>query len=177
MHRTALALVLVAIAGCGGPKLTIDPDYEPSTDFSKYKSWAWLPGMKVSDKDIDNLTEQRIRSAIEAELPRHGLAKAGENPDIHAAFHISLRQKVEASRATVSLGYGWGPAHVGVSKNPTRTINEGTLVLDLVDAKTKTLIWRSTANGSVDPNSTPEERSARINEVVGHMLADYPPKK
>ena len=75
MHRRILALVLVATAGCGGPALTVDSDYETSTDFSKYKTWSWMAGAKPSEKDIDNLSQQRIKEAIEAELPKHGLAK------------------------------------------------------------------------------------------------------
>ena len=27
------------------------------------------------------------------------------------------------------------------------------------------------------PDASPEERSARVKELIGHMLADYPPKK
>lgn len=176
MGRWIPMLALLAAAGCT-PPLTVDSDYEVSTDFSKYKSWSWLPGMRPSEKDIDSLTEQRIRAAIEAELPRRGLAKSGESGDLSAAFHISIQRKIETSSASVGIGYGWGPAHVGVSKSPTRTIDEGTLVLDLIDAKTKALVWRGTARGTVHKDYSPEERQARIQEAVAYLLQDYPPKK
>ena len=176
MRRLIPLLVMLAAAGCT-PPLTVDSDYDPSTDFSKYKNWAWLAGAKPSEKDIDSLSEQRIRSAIEAELPRHGLAKAGESADLSVTFQISVQHKIESSPATVGIGYGWGPAHVGVSKSPTRSYDEGTLVLDLVDLKTKTLIWRGTAKGTIDKDASPEEREGRIKNAVAELLRDYPPKK
>ncbi len=177
MHRAILALALIAAAGCGGPALTIDADYETSTDFSKYKTWSWMAGAKPSEKDIDAISQQRIKDAIEAELPRHGLTKKDEGGDLSVNYQISVEHKIKASNASVGVGYGWGPAHIGVSKSPTREWDEGTLILDLVDAQGKTLIWRGTAKGTVNPSNSPEEKKENIRKAVGHLLEDYPPSK
>lgn len=177
MQRWIPAAALIAIVGCGGPGLTRDSDYEPSTDFSKYKTWTWMATAKPSEKDIDPISYKRIQDAIEAELPMRGLAKAGEGADLSVTFQISVQHKIKQSNASVGVGYGWGPAHVGVSKSPSREWDEGTLILDLVDPKTKTLIWRGTAKGTVDPNASPEERKAGIRDAVGYLLEDYPPLK
>jgi len=174
MRRLIPMLALLAAAGCGAPPLTVDSDYDPSTDFAKYKTWNWMPGSKV---DIDSMTEQRIRTAIEAELPQHGLTKAGEGADLSVVIQISIQHKIKQSRATVGVGYSWGPAHVGVSGSPSKSYDEGTLILDLVDAKTKTLVWRGTAIGTVHKDYSPEERQERIRTAVYHLLEYYPPKK
>jgi len=176
MRRLFPILALIAAAGCR-PPLTVDSDYETSTDFSKYKSWAWLPGAKTSEKDIDDLTAQRLRSAIEAELPKRGVTKAEGGADLHVSFQASVHRKISSSPASVGLGYGWGPAHVGVSKSADTSYDEGTLILDLVDAKTKTLVWRGTATGTVQKDNSPEERETNIKLAVGHLLEGYPPKK
>jgi hypothetical protein len=174
--RRLIPLLVVLAAGCT-PPLTVESDYDVSTDFSKYKSWNWLPGAKPSEKDIDSLSEKRLRSAIENELPRRGLTKVEDGADLSVTFQISVQHKIETSNASVGVGYGWGPAHIGVSKSPTRSYDEGTLVLDLVDLKTKTLIWRGTAKGTVDKDYSPEEREGRIKNAVAELLRDYPPKK
>jgi len=176
MRRFIAALLLIT-AGCGGPRLTVDSDYDTATDFSKYKTWSWMPGKKPSEKDIDSLSQKRIVETIDEELPRRGLAKVAEGGDLSATYQISVVHKIEASPATVGVGYGWGPAHIGVSKTPTREYDEGTLILDLVDPKTKTLIWRGTARGTVKPDASPEERKERIRNAVGYLLEDYPPTK
>jgi hypothetical protein len=176
MRRLIPMLALLAAAGCT-PPLTVESDYDPATEFSKYKSWDWLPGAKPSEKDIDSLSEQRLRSAIEAELPNRGLTKAGAGADLSVTFQISVQHKIETSNASVGVGYGWGPAHIGVSKSPTKSYDEGTLILDLVDPKTKTLVWRGTAKGTVHKDSSPEERQENIKKAVAYLLQDYPPTK
>ena len=156
--------------------MTVDSDYEPETDFAKYKSWTWMESAKPSEKDIDAISFQRIRDAIEAELPKHGLAKADAG-DLSVTFQISVQHKIKQSNASVGVGYGWGPAHIGVSKSPSWEYDEGTLILDLVDPKTKTLIWRGTAKGTVHPEASPEERKENIRKAVGYLLEGYPPAK
>jgi hypothetical protein len=177
MRRLIPMLALLAAAGCGGPPLSVESDYDTSTDFAKYKTWAWLPGSKPSEKDIDSISEQRIRSAIEAELPKRGLTKKEDGADLSVTFQISVQHKIVQSNASVGVGYGWGPAHVGVSKSPSKSYDEGTLILDLVDPKTKTLVWRGTAIGTVHKDSSPEERQQNIKLAVSYLLEDYPPKK
>lgn len=174
MRRLLPLLALLAAAGCGTPPLTVESDYDPSTDFSKYKTWNWMAGGKA---DVDSMTEQRIRTAVEAELPNRGLAKAGEGADLGVTIQISIQHKIKQSRASVGVGYGWGPAHIGVSGSPSKSYDEGTLILDLVDVKTKTLIWRGTAVGTVHKDYAPEERQERIRNAVHHLLRDYPPAK
>jgi len=45
-----------------------------------------------------------------------------------------------------------------------------------VDAKSKSLLWRATASGAVEPKSSPEQQQQRINAVVAEMLSYFPPK-
>jgi hypothetical protein len=168
-------LLLAAVSGCS-PSVTIDRDYDTSADFSKYKTWNWFQGPSTVTPDVDNLTLNRVRQAIEDELPRHGLARAGEGADLSAAFQLSVQRKIESTPTTVSVGYGWGPARVGVSSSPVRTYDEGTLVLDLVDSKTKTLVFRGIAKGTVKQSSSPEERENRIRDAVYYIMEAYPPK-
>ena len=55
---------------------------------------------------------------------------------------------------------------------------QGTLVIDIVDAKTKTLVWRGSATGTVDGQQrSPEEMQQRVNNVVAQIMANFPPKK
>jgi len=49
--------------------------------------------------------------------------------------------------------------------------------MDFVDAKTRSLIWGSTAMVGVNPSASPEEKQQKINEVIAAMLATSPPKK
>jgi hypothetical protein len=68
--------------------------------------------------------------------------------------------------------YGWGaPSSVDVYQ-----YKEGTLIVDVVDAKTKQLVWRGFATGTVDPDAKPEQRERKLNDAIAQMMAQFPPK-
>jgi hypothetical protein len=52
----------------------------------------------------------------------------------------------------------------------------GTLLIDIIDAASKQLVWRGTAAGEIDPGLTSRERDERIRNIVHEMLAHFPPK-
>ena len=52
---------------------------------------------------------------------------------------------------------------------------QGTLILDFIDPKTKNLIWRGVAEGVVPARTSPEKSEKKINEVVQQMLKKFPP--
>jgi hypothetical protein len=52
---------------------------------------------------------------------------------------------------------------------------QGTLVLDIVERRSKKLVWRGTARATLLENPTPERSTARINEAVRKILAGFPP--
>jgi hypothetical protein len=56
-----------------------------------------------------------------------------------------------------------------------QTYDQGTLILDIVDAKKKELVWRGSANGILDPGASPDKKASKVNEAVTKTLADFPP--
>jgi len=173
VKHAPLAALLFA-AGCSG--LSTTTDYDPATDFSKLKSWAWFEA-GPPNANVDTLTDTRIRGAVEAELVGKGLRKVDSGtPDFAVKYHAAVQQKVEHRPTTVSVGYGWRYGHVGVSSSDVNVYSEGTLVVDFIHLQKKELLWRGTVSGAVEPQRSPQERTARIQEAVAKMLAQFPPK-
>ena len=56
-----------------------------------------------------------------------------------------------------------------------RPVTTGTLVVDLVNAKTNQLMWRGSGSDTI--TGDPEDTQRTINEVVYRMFAEYPPKR
>jgi hypothetical protein len=54
---------------------------------------------------------------------------------------------------------------------------EGTLIVDLMLGKTRELIWRGIAKGSVDWHTPQEQRNELIEEAVQKVMAQFPPKR
>ena len=80
---------------------------------------------------------------------------------------------------TTGYGYGgWGGWRYGGGMQTT-TVTEiptGTLVIDLVDGKSNTAVWRGIAKDQISTSATPEERNQKVNEVFAKLFENFPPK-
>ena len=55
------------------------------------------------------------------------------------------------------------------------TFRDGTLVIDMIDTKTNQIIWRSSAQGTVEEKDRKGVRPT-INQVIPAMFKKYPVK-
>jgi hypothetical protein len=174
-----LALAIcITMAGCStAPTVTFD--YDTQQDFAALKTFSWMPA--TGNAAGDELLVKKIRNTLDAQLKAKGRTQTAGNPDFLIAMQLSGKTTYGGSTGVgVSVGIPVGRAgslSVGGGKSKANEKKEGTLLLDFLDAKTKSLVWRATASGAVDPAATPEEQQQRINEVIAAMLAYFPPKK
>jgi hypothetical protein len=167
----SLAVIfLSALVGCVS-SVTTSVDYDRSIDFSRYRTYGWLRSRLGND-----ILERRLTTAIDRALTARGLARS-ETPDLLVAMHGRLSKEVQYTAYDAGWGYGWrrsgGP--------PTRVRREevpiGTLMVDLVDAKDKELVWRGTASTPIDRTASAEKREAAVGEAVEKLFAAFPPKR
>ncbi len=170
-----LAIVLSACA-----TLSVQTDFDPSASFSDYQSFSWLAGLpeKTGDIRVDNpLIHTRVRDAVEEELASKGYEKLSVGtPDFYIGYHLSLETKLDVR--TVDAHYGYGPrGRMGVPERRYYQYEEGTLVLDVVDVKLGSLVWRGSGQRRIQEDSpTPEESRRRIHEAVAEILQRFPPQ-
>jgi hypothetical protein len=164
----------VLFAGCSG--ISFNSDFDPSADFSAYKTYAW---MEVADpsrsqnRGVSELVEKRIAAAVDENLVAKGYTKRMEPPvDFVVNFMLTTQEKIDFNTYYTGWGYyGW----YGGTQVEARQYTEGTLIVDIFDAETKELAWRGMAQGTIDPSLSPEQRTARINQAVGGILQRFPP--
>jgi hypothetical protein len=146
-------------------------DYDLQANFAEFKTFDW---MQIPEKpDIESLIVQRVKNAVNAELKAKGLMMSSNNPDFLIAEHLGKKDKVRVS----NWGYGYGSygryrRSGGIS---AYKYEEGVLILDFVDTKSKQLIWRGSATAVVQNVNTPEKSEKLINAAVKEILKKYPP--
>ena len=144
-------------------------DYDLQANFAEFKTFDW---MQVPEKaDIDSLILQRVKNAVNAELKAKGLTLSSNNPDFLIAEHLGKNAKVRVS----NWGYGYGYRYRGYGGISAYQYEEGVLILDFVDIKSKKLIWRGSATAVVTGVNTPEKSEKLINAAVKAILKKYPP--
>jgi hypothetical protein len=74
-------------------------------------------------------------------------------------------------------GYPYGGYWPGYTQTYNVEYQEGTLIIDILDAKSHELIWRGTGQDYVEEQQTPEQITEGINQAVEGIMADFPPGK
>jgi hypothetical protein len=173
-----IAVTVLLLAGCSS--VSVNYDYDHDADFRAFTSYDWMQGPTVAVGDAraaqtrNTLLDQRIRKAVDGQLVDRGL-KQRANPDLLVVYHIGVEDKINVTDWGYTYGsyyWGWGGRAVDVYQ-----YQEGTLIIDLINAKTEMLVWRGWATKTLEDNPSPEKAEYTINSVVEKIFRDYPPNK
>ncbi len=164
---------LFILASCSS--IRVHSDYDKAVDFSQYKTYAFHKS-GIDRVEISGLDKKRILNAIDYELSKKGMIKS-ENPDLLINIFTKERERVDVNQFNAGWGYGWGfgwnPYFWGGSSFVSTSV-EGTLYIDLIDAKKKELVWEGEGVGYLTENR--DQKESLINEFVAKILAQFPPK-
>lgn len=172
--RTVVAsLMMLLLAGCASNVVT---DYDSGAVFGNYSSWAF-PARGGDGESFESLDDSRIRAAVERELNRKALDKTGaDDADLLVTWQIVEEERLERSGLGFGLGFGRGNFGWGLSTAPPiREVQEGKLVVQLVDSQSQRVVWRAASRRYLTEDQSPEYRRELIDDVVADMFAEYPP--
>ena len=172
---TFLLSIMILAASCSSVK--VSSDFDKSAGFASYKTYVFTEEAK--SLQLDDLNKNRILTAIETELAAKGFSKAESNSDVLIDVKLKGEQKQTAT-ANTSGGYGYGYRY-GMGGMSTTTINydtyvDGTLFVDMIDAKKNQLVWQGRGTKTVDPDANQKKREDHINYAVKLIFQQYPPK-
>ena len=164
--------LLFVLASCSS--VSVNSDYDKKANFESYKTYAYLKSA-VDKLEISDLDKKRILRSIDEIMATKGFTKS-ETPDVLISIFTKENQRVDVyNRSGFGWGMGWGfSPYMTMGFNSSYITPEGTLYIDLVDAKTKDLIWQGEGNGYLTKNT--EEKDERVKEFVTKILEQYPPK-
>ena len=173
----AIKLVSIVIvflfASCSAVR--VNSDYDKKTDFSTYKTYAFHK-TGIDKVEISDLDKKRILRSIDEQMTAKGFTKS-ETPDLLINITTKAKKNINVNQFHANYGYGWGfgwnpywGANYSVNTN-----TEGTLTIDLIDAKKKELIWQGEGVGYLTKNT--DKKDENIKDFVTKILAQYPPIK
>jgi hypothetical protein len=183
MRQLPACVLLLAwfSVGCAGVRAR--SDFDPSARFDAYRSFAWLseaPGTLeggAGTEDVDPLLARRIRGAIESQLVARGYQRLDDPAaaDFVVSFSVGQREKIRIQSSPLLVGgyYGYGGWYAGSGVTAT-SYTEGTLAIDVFDGGSHLAVWHGWASRRVDESA---DRAAVVDEVVGAILARFPPPR
>ncbi|HSS07679.1 MAG TPA: DUF4136 domain-containing protein [Rhodanobacteraceae bacterium] len=183
---TLLCISLVVLATSAAAKPKVRADYDHSTNFAGYKTFGFIspPGTEVDGYPAEITND--VKASIRHQLESHGYRYVDASPDLLVNFSAKLaNQSQNDETKKQQLGYyGYRRGNqVPVYKTwstytydkSTKDYVEGTLNVDIVDAKASQLVWEGVAIGEVkNLDRSVSDLKPGIDRVVSEIFAKYP---
>jgi hypothetical protein len=162
---SALCTLLLMIAA---PMLAqqVSVNYVKTQSFSAFHTYAW--GEENANQIRNSILAQVAKTDIENAMQSKGLTKVqkNENPDLILLASGGSKQQTSYS------AWGAGPRFGGMSTITPQQSTEGTLIVNLYDAKAKQLVWRGIAQGTLSNNG--DKNQNLVHKAVEKMFKQYP---
>ncbi|MFI5072601.1 MAG: DUF4136 domain-containing protein [Terriglobales bacterium] len=163
-----LGAIILSLLTLSAAAQKVIVQFDRAADFSKYKTFAIRNGQLSSRNPALNsdLVKKRFDSDIERYLTARGLTEVADHPDLNVVYRFGSARKMKVE--TYPAGwYGWGTRAVRVP------YAEGTLVLDLRDPSTHSLVWRAISS---EDKEDPNKIEGKLDDMVKKSFDKYPPK-
>lgn len=185
IKRTSLRIIPILFLGlfysCS-PTVKVTTDYDHAANFGEYKTFA-VYDLKAQQGQVNQLNVDRVTKAIRNEMLAKGFTESS-NPDLKVNAVSILKNKTQVTADSNFYGYGgmyrpygyWGGG--AMMGGGTTTFNsydyvDGSLIIDIVSAKTDKLVWQGIGNAEID--SKPDNPEQFINDAIKKILAGFPP--
>ncbi|MCY9853599.1 DUF4136 domain-containing protein [Vibrio mediterranei] len=165
---------LFFLIGCASDVAT---DYDSSTNFSAFKTYQY----QENSADPVSLDRARIKKAVDNEMALRGLTLVDKDADVLVYYDILEGTELLADGPSFGFGIGSGGYNsaygVGV-RTPTRVKEKkfGKLSVELIDAKSNDVVWRSVSQRQLTETMEPADRDVFVQEQVHKMFEEYPTK-
>lgn len=190
MRAGAILYFLTVLLGAGGcSSVDVSVDYDPKTDFSKFRFWTWSPpsdqpkAAPVTNARVSPFMLQRVRGAVEQVLAQKGYVESSvEKSDFLVNIHTTLERHIEVD--PYGWGYRWGPYPWGPyydgywGPGAVYSYEVITLIIDVIEsAPPRRIVWRGIAQTPAQFGLTREEEEERVKSAVNEVFSQFPPPK
>ncbi|TGD56901.1 DUF4136 domain-containing protein [Flavobacterium humi] len=175
MKAIKIITVVLAFIVTSCSTVRVNSDYDKTVNFSQYKTYAFHKN-GIDKAEISDLDKKRILKSIDAQLAAKGMTKS-ETPDLLVNIFTKERERIDVNQFNAGWGYGWGYGwnpYLWGGRTYVSSSTEGTLYIDLIDAKNKELIWEGMGTGYLTQDT--HKKDERINEFVTKIIAEFPPQ-
>lgn len=175
-------LVLIAaltLAGCSSSPSSVD--YRTDYAFNSLQSFFILPVDEsvYANPKVSHIAVERIKTLLGEELSKRYSAADEKSADFLVRYFLVMedRMRVESYNTSFGMyrsGYGY---HYGLqSPNVKNTYyQQGSIIIDIIDAKTDEVVWRGSTEGKVKEKLTPEQQDERIRAYLAELFTKFPP--
>jgi hypothetical protein len=165
------------IAACSSG-VKVSSNAEKDVDFSNYSTFKMLPVEYGETDRIVNIDDNKriIKESIISELEGMNYTQEASDPDVLVYATVTIEQEEQKRERTFQDGpYYSGQRNYSWSASDSILVgyyDEGSLVINLIDAKKNKLIWHATGRKALKKQE--DDREEKLRQAVADMFDEYP---
>ena len=164
--RFALCAMAICIASTSAVGQEVSVNYNHNQSFANFHTYAW--GSDNANEIQNSILAQVAKQDIDNAMAEKGLQKVSESqhPDLILTANGGMKQQTSyQARGMRGIGGGMG----GIT--PEQNV-EGTMIVDLYDAKNQSLVWRGIAQDTL--NNKGNKNQEMVQKAVQKMFKQWP---
>jgi Domain of unknown function (DUF4136) len=164
--KFAICAMLLCVASTIVVGQQVSVNYDHNASFAQYHTYAW--GSNNSNEIKNSILAQVAQQDINAAMQGKGLqmVQESQNPDLILTANGGMRQQTSYS-AWGMRGIGGGMGGISPEQNV-----EATMIVDLYEAKTQSLVWRGIAQNTLNNNGNKNQEM--VQKAVTKMFKQWP---
>jgi hypothetical protein len=168
LKTMVMAGVALAVAG-GAWAQDVKVDYDKAANFGAIKTFS----IKLGTSWGNQIGEKRVMDEFTQALTEKGWTLAPEGQaDAQVVLHGASQTKHSLNTYYSGMGgYRWGGMGTATTTDTQYTV--GTLMVDIFEAKSKSLMWRGIAQDELSDKT--EKNVKKLGKASDKMFKDFPP--
>lgn len=147
-------------------------DFEKSTDFSKYKTYAW--GKAQEGDPAEQPMDGNLKAAVEEALAARGWTLAAGAADVVISRELRSVEDERAGSESSGIGNGIGMGSGDFQRGVMIKVPMKALTLSITDAASKKEIWKAVVGQDLKKDP-PEKTEKALMQEVRKLFAKFPP--
>lgn len=164
MKYVSAFFFLLLVCASNARAQSVSVSFDRASDFSRFKTYSWVEGVSAKNPIID----QQVRANIDENLAAKGLRRVEGGGDMSVMYLAAVDRDLHFAAADWRTTGNWlSQTDSGISvRSQTWDVEEGTLVVCLSDASSKSLLWRGATRIALEKKRRSSTEAANIIEAV-----------
>ncbi len=170
-----IVLAATLLSGCSSSP-NIYSNVDPEADFSRFSSYGFVENPATNNQDYESLETSFLKVAVAQHMDRRGYSYSSD-PDIRINFYLHTEEKLRTYSTPVAHGYygyrdynSWGGY---TAETQVQQYTQGTLNIDLVDARGGKMIWEGVATGTLTDRDV-QNMEQTLDAAVAQIFEQFP---
>jgi hypothetical protein len=172
------ACIAVAVSACG-PGIRVTTTAAPNAIFSQLHTFRIMtPVPRNGDRPlpddpmlVNSISNQVLQTSITDAFLARGYALDTKAPDFTIAYYASSRERLNVTLWDYGYPGRWGGWY-GPEAVELTPYTEGTVIIDVINAQTKALLWRG--RGQAVTSDDPNEFQRHLRDAVQAIVKKFP---